>query len=236
MERLDGLGASELRETLLHARAQDRPVSADEVACAFGVHRNVARSRLERLAAAGLLEPAFERRSGRQGPGAGRPAKVYAVAPELSAVEFPHRHSEELVALLVAALPDASRSGTLEEVGARFGARLAKAATLEPESDLGAAMDNLCCALRRLGYQASVAEVSADEALLATPTCPLRPLVVAEPQTFELDRGMWRGLAAAALAHTELASVECESGDCGDAHASCKVRLRFHPIEEGTPA
>src|SRR5216117_3239923 len=131
MERLDGLGASKLRDTLLHARAQERAVSADDVACAFGVHRNVARSRLERLVAAGLLEPAFERRSGRQGPGAGRPAKVYAVAPELSALEFPNRHSEELVALLVAALPDTSRTDTLEEVGARFGARLAATATLE---------------------------------------------------------------------------------------------------------
>src|SRR2546421_4843305 len=130
MERLDGLGASELRDTLLHARAQEQPVSADEVADAFGIHRNVARSRLERLTAAGLLEPAFERRNGRQGPGAGRPAKVYAVAPDLSAVEFPTRHSEELVGLLVATLPDASREGTLQNVGARFGASLAASAAL----------------------------------------------------------------------------------------------------------
>src|SRR5438874_2539075 len=124
MQRLDALGDSELRDTLLHARAQERPVSADDVAHAFGVHRNVARSRLERLAAAGLLEPAFERRTGRQGPGAGRPAKVYAVAPELAPLEFPHRHSEELVSLLAAALPDTSRADTLEEVGARFGEQL----------------------------------------------------------------------------------------------------------------
>src|ERR687883_12953 len=105
MERLDGLGASELRDTLLHARAQERPVSADDVAEAFGIHRNVARSRLERLVGAGLLEPAFERRSGRQGPGAGRPAKVYAVAPELAPLEFPRRHSEDLVSLLAETLP-----------------------------------------------------------------------------------------------------------------------------------
>src|SRR3954454_14434577 len=114
MELLDELGGSELRDTLLHARAQDRAVSADDVASAFGIHRNVARSRLERLASAGLLEPAFERRSGRQGPGAGRPAKVYAVAPELTPLEFPHRHSEELLSLLASALPDDAREETLE--------------------------------------------------------------------------------------------------------------------------
>src|SRR5438105_4469959 len=162
MERLDGLGASVLRDTLLHARAQEQPVSADDVARAFHIHRNVARSRLERLAAAGLLEPAFERRSGRQGPGAGRPAKVYAVAPELSALEFPARHSEELVGLLVAALPDTARTDTLQEVGARFGASLVEREPPAPAESLAEAMDNLCCALRRLGYQASVAEVGGN--------------------------------------------------------------------------
>src|SRR3954467_14115754 len=125
MTRLDVLGTSELRDTLSHARGQERPVSADDVARAFAIHRNVARSRLERLTAAGLLEPAFERRSGRQGPGAGRPAKVYAVAPELAPLEFPRRHTEELVGLLAAALPDDARADTLEAVGARFGAQLA---------------------------------------------------------------------------------------------------------------
>jgi predicted ArsR family transcriptional regulator len=234
MERLDGLGAKELRDTLLHARAQERPVSADDVACAFGVHRNVARGRLERLAAAGLLEPAFERRSGRQGPGAGRPAKVYAVAPELSTLEFPPRHSEELVSLLASALPDNAREGTLEAVGVRFGEQLATDAPVHPADDVPAALDAVCCGLRRLGYQASVVETAADGGTLTTPTCPLRPLMVADPSTFPLDRGMWRGLAAAALRGHEVASVECSGHGCLDAHASCTLQLRFH--EKGVPA
>src|SRR4051794_18017761 len=144
MNRLDGLGASELRDTLLHARAQEHPVTADEVAGAFGVHRNVARSRLERLTAAGLLEPAFERRSGRQGPGAGRPAKVYAVAPELTPLEFPHRHSEELLSLLAAALPDDAREDTLEAVGVRFGEQLAADAPVHEAGSAPEALDAVC--------------------------------------------------------------------------------------------
>jgi predicted ArsR family transcriptional regulator len=235
MDRLDGLGASELRDTLLHARAQEHPVTADEVACAFGIHRNVARSRLERLAAAGLLEPAFERRSGRQGPGAGRPAKVYAVAPELTPLEFPHRHSEELVSLLADALPSEARGDALEEVGARFGARLAADAPVYPAEDAPAALDAVCCGLRRLGYQASVVEADASGGSITTPTCPLRPLTVADPSTFTLDRGMWRGLAAAAFTGHELESVECSGHGCLDAHASCTVKLRFRS-EKGVPA
>src|SRR3954447_10636461 len=227
MTRLDVLGTSALRDTLSHARAQERPVSADDVARAFAIHRNVARSRLERLAAAGLLEPAFERRSGRQGPGAGRPAKVYAVAPELTPLEFPNRHSEELVSLLADALPAAAREDALGEVGARFGARLAAEAPVYAADDAPGALDALCCGLRRLGYQASVVEADASGGSIATPTCPLRPMTVADPSTFTLDRGMWRGLAAAAFAGHELESVECSGHGCLDAHASCTVNLRF---------
>src|SRR6266568_2532720 len=69
MHRLDLIGDRELRETLLFARAQPMPVTADDLAAAQQIHRNVARSRLERLAEAGLLVPSFERRTGRTGPG-----------------------------------------------------------------------------------------------------------------------------------------------------------------------
>ena len=90
-----------------------------------GVHRNVARSRLERLVAAGLLASTFERRSGRNGPGAGRPAKTYAVRPGLEAIEFPSRRYETLLGLLLDALPAAARTERLRGVGAAFGDELA---------------------------------------------------------------------------------------------------------------
>src|SRR5205085_3331160 len=56
MDPLEAAGDPELREALLCARGQARPVTADELAAAREVHRNVARARLERLAEAGLLE------------------------------------------------------------------------------------------------------------------------------------------------------------------------------------
>src|SRR5918995_1883257 len=114
---LDAIGDRDLRETLLLARAQALPLTADDVAAAHRIHRNVARARLERLVEAGLLIAAFERRSGRTGPGAGRPAKTYRVAPELSAIEFPERHYERLIGLMVDALPARSRRRRLREVG-----------------------------------------------------------------------------------------------------------------------
>src|SRR5215212_7319550 len=97
MHPLDAIGDRDLRETLLFARSQALPVTADDVAIAHGVHRNVARARLERLAEAGLVIASFERRTGRVGPGSGRPAKTYRVAPELAPIEFPARRYERLV-------------------------------------------------------------------------------------------------------------------------------------------
>src|SRR5216117_3422000 len=130
MHRLDSIGDRELRETLLYARAQPLPVTADEVASAQRIHRNVARGRLERLVEAGLLVASFERRTGRRGPGAGRPAKTYRVAPELSAIEFPERRYEQLIDLLVGTLPERARSEHLRDAGIAFGRELAREARL----------------------------------------------------------------------------------------------------------
>jgi predicted ArsR family transcriptional regulator len=225
MEALDAIGDPELREALIFARSQARPVSADELAAVQGVHRNVARSRLERLVVAGLLHPAYERRTGRTGPGAGRPAKVYSVLPELAALEFPVRRYEALLGLLVDALPAAKRKERLREVGVTFGEQLARSAGLRPTRSVRAGFEQLCEAVRRLGYQASIEEVSERGAVIATPTCPLRPLVRARPDAAEIDRGMWQGLAAHALEGFTVERVQCETRDCLLDHASCRVVL-----------
>jgi predicted ArsR family transcriptional regulator len=104
MDHLAAVGDPELREALLFARSHARPVTADELAQDRGLHRNVARSRLERLVDAGLLAVSYERRTGRSGPGAGRPAKTYSVVPQLESIEFPADQSGPLTALLVDAL------------------------------------------------------------------------------------------------------------------------------------
>lgn len=226
MERLDAIGDPGLRDALLFARASERPVTADELAAAQGVHRNVARSRLERLAEAGLLEPSFERRTGRTGPGAGRPAKTYSVTPELSAIEFPERRYESLLGLLVEALPARGRERRLREVGEEFGRRLAEAAGIRPVADASRALERVCDAVRGLGYQARLEHAAGDAAAIATPTCPLRPLVSVVPEAVEIDRGMWAGLVSVALRDAVAADVECETQDCLDGHASCRVYLK----------
>jgi predicted ArsR family transcriptional regulator len=226
MDHLAAVGDPELREALLFARGQARPITADELAQATDVHRNVARSRLERLVAAGLLAVGYERRTGRVGPGSGRPAKTYSVVPQLESIEFPGQN-ESLMALLVDALAESRGGRPLREVGIAFGLELARAARLRPAKTLEAGFERVCAAVRRLGYQASLERVDDRGAVIATPTCPLRPLVRSRPEAGEIDRGMWAGLASSALDGVDVGSVRCETRDCFDDHASCKVVLEL---------
>jgi predicted ArsR family transcriptional regulator len=227
MDYLAAVGDPELREALLYARGQARPVTADELASAKGIHRNVARSRLERLVTAGLLSPAYERRTGKAGPGAGRPAKTYSVVPQLESIEFPENHFESLAAMLVDALAADGGRTRLREIGIAFGRELGRTAGLRPVKKLETGFERLCEAVRSLGYQASVERVERNGAVIATPTCPLRPLVRARPEAVEIDRGMWAGLAGCALSGVDVQRVRCETRDCFEDHASCKVRLEL---------
>jgi predicted ArsR family transcriptional regulator len=227
VEALSRIAQPELREIVLFARSQARPVSADDVATRFRIHRTVARGRLERLAAAGLLTVSFERRSGRSGPGAGRPTKLYAVPPETSAIEFPARHYDRLVSHLLEAVPEQGREIALAEAGVAFAGDLAEIAGLGRTRGIRSAAERACTALGKLGFQAFVSESTEDSVTVTTPTCPLRPLVVAGPDAALVDRGMWMGLVAAYLPRSRPCSVTCDTQGCLDSHASCRVLLTF---------
>lgn len=227
-DRLEAVGDPGLREALLFARAEARPVTSDELAEHCGIHRTVARSRLERLEGAGLVEAAFERRNGRSGPGAGRPAKTYRVAPELTGIEFPPRHYEALVGLLAEHVP----ARTLRPVGVAFGRMLAQNAGVRPLRSRRRGLERVCSAVRSLGYQASLESLDGPRAVLATPTCPLRPLVVARPDAAAIDAGMWIGLTEAALAGVSADAITCTTHGCLHSHASCRVQIE---LREGAP-
>ena len=196
MDRLSAAGDPGLRSALAFVRGEDHAVTADELADREGIHRNVARSRLERLAAAGLVETGTARE------GVGRPSKTYRAAPELEAIEFPAHHTADLVGLLAGGRSD------LREVGAAFGRSLAKKAGLRTKRDL----DEVCAGLRRLGFQAAH-----ENGMIVTPTCPLRPLVAAQPQLAPLDEGMWSGLVGG--------KASCAVHGCLDPTSPCRIQV-----------
>jgi predicted ArsR family transcriptional regulator len=227
VDRLDVIGASELREALLYVRGSSEPVTADDAAEVLGVHRSVARGRLERLLSAGLLEMSFARRSGRTGPGAGRPAKLYSPAPEAQALEVPPRHLPELVARLLDQVPAEGHEQALRSAGEDFGRDLARAAGLRPRARVTDGLERVCAAVRSLGFHAVLDRVEGDTAVISTPTCPLRPLVTERPEAALIDRGMWAGLVEKGLKGVRAESVECETHSCLDGGESCAVIIRL---------
>src|SRR4051812_41823244 len=87
------------------------PVSRDDVAGATSVPRATTAFHLDRLVADRLLDVHYERLSGRTGPGAGRPAKLYRRAESSVAVSLPERHYDLAGELLAAAMVEAEQSG-----------------------------------------------------------------------------------------------------------------------------
>lgn len=111
------------------ARARG-PVGRDEASAAVGVSRPTAAFHLDRLAAEGLVDVVHRRLSGRTGPGAGRPAKLYLRAARQVEVSLPERRYELAGELLAAAIEEADTAGRpvreavadrAREVGRRLG-------------------------------------------------------------------------------------------------------------------
>lgn len=90
--------------------ASDDGLSREQAADSAGVPAHSARFHLDKLTEAGLLAVTEQRLSGRSGPGAGRPAKVYHRTSAAVAVSVPARHYE-LVGEVFAAAVSRSLAG-----------------------------------------------------------------------------------------------------------------------------
>ncbi|MGW6448282.1 helix-turn-helix transcriptional regulator [Lentzea sp. NPDC055074] len=90
---------------------QTAPTSKDEVAQAVGLPRTTAAFHLDKLVDMGLLTVVHERRTGRGGPGAGRPAKLYRRSAEQIEVSLPDRRYEAASHLLADALTESQSTG-----------------------------------------------------------------------------------------------------------------------------
>ncbi|WP_316043260.1 hypothetical protein [Actinomadura sp. CNU-125] len=95
-----------------------REVGRNEAAEAVGVGRTLAAFHLDKLADAGLLEAGSRRLSGRSGPGAGRPAKVYRRSAAERGVSVPARDYGTAAGLLAEA---AERRARTRSCGTRRG-------------------------------------------------------------------------------------------------------------------
>lgn len=162
--RIGALGDPTRQALYDHVVAQPEPVSRDAAASALGIAPHVAKFQLDRLVEVGLLAPEFRRLSGRTGPGAGRPAKLYRRADETIAVSLPARRYDLVGHLLASAversegLPptrDAVRAVAHEE-GQRLGAAAATTVDAADATDAPGELDRVGRVLEPQGYEPRV--------------------------------------------------------------------------------
>lgn len=172
-----------------HVVRRPGPVSRDEAAAALGLARQTAAFHLDRLADESLLDVVYERRSGRSGPGAGRPAKLYRRSAKQIAVSLPDRRYELAGRLLAQAVEESAATGTpvqealhrkAEELGEQLG---------EPDGT------DLFDLLERYGFEPRREETGA----IALDNCPFHALARDHTQTvcgmnLHLLRGVVQGL------------------------------------------
>ena len=94
-----------VRRALYEAVAKSpRPLTRDACAEAAGTNRALAAFHLDKLVDAGLLAVEYRRVSGKSGPGAGRPAKLYRRSEQDIAVQIPPRRYADAGQLLASAV------------------------------------------------------------------------------------------------------------------------------------
>src|SRR5205085_7318103 len=89
----------------------------DRVASALGIGRELAAFHLDRLVEGGLLETTYRRLTGRTGPGAGRPAKLYSRAGRDFSVSFPARRYEDVAEVFAEGLEQLAEEFGADTVG-----------------------------------------------------------------------------------------------------------------------
>lgn len=210
--------AEPVRRTLYeYVRDRHTPVGRDEAAEAAGISRKLAAFHLDRLADAGLLTVDYRRLSGRVGPGAGRPAKLYSVSPRRFSVTVPATGYALAASILATALSnpeaDGDGPGAVRRVATEVGHQIGTAIRTEHRGRARrAAVDR---SLAEMGFQP---HQDGDELVLGN--CIFAALAESHR---ELICGMNGALISGLLAGAGLTTLQARSGDTTDGMCCARI-------------
>jgi predicted ArsR family transcriptional regulator len=190
---------------------QSDSVGREQAAVALGIAQHNVNFHLDRLVAEGLLEVEFRRLSGKSGPGAGRPSKLYRRADREFAVSLPPRRYDLVGDILAAAVVRSSQGvalgEALREVALEEGRGVGGAATgVDPRQPLAA----MARVLEGQGYEP---QVEADVVVLNN--CPFDTLAKKHTDLVcGLNRDFVQGVADGLGCAQVAACLEPEPGQC----------------------
>lgn len=190
------LGDPTRRAIYIAVRESAEAMTTSKVAELFGIHPNVARHHLDRLADDGYLKVGHQRHSG--GPGAGRPAKTYESTNKEVSVHFAPRRFEMLAEMLFNVIDELSPpnvSEIAERVGREYGKELAAEIGAPDDPGYPEAVQAVATAMTGLGFSV---DPDVDGQRLLTSHCPFGETATNHPDVIcSLDRGIVAGLFGA---------------------------------------
>jgi len=204
------------RRLYLFVCAQPQPVSRELAADALGLAPHQAKFHLDRLERDGLLESVYARVSGRSGPGAGRPAKLYRRADREIAVSLPDREYQLAGRLMADAIAESAETGTpvveaLHRLAQAFGRHLGDLAVgSHPPRTARAALDLAVETLTDNGY-----EPRPDDGRVVMANCPCHALAQAQTQLVcQMNQALIGGLTDALGPHHPVAELDPAPDRC----------------------
>ena len=204
-----GVLADNTRRALFeYVVAQPEPVGREQAAAAVDLPLHRASFHLDRLVTEGLLDVEFRRLTGRTGPGAGRPSKLYRRSDQEFAVSLPERRYELVGEILASAFSRATGGAeldrALDECAREEGVELGAAA-----AGLDGSLDALAEVLAGQGYEARL-----EDETVVLANCPFDTLARKHTDLVcglnrSFVQGVADGLGCAATASLEPADERC---------------------------
>lgn len=156
------LGDPLRRRLYEHVADSGGEVGRAEAAEALGIQRTLAAHHLDRLVGAGLLDVVRRKVSGREGPGSGRPAKLYRRSEREVSLQLPARDYELAARVLAEAVERHGAEEALHAAAREEGRRIGSG------TDAGSALE----LLRARGYEPE----ASDEPGIRLRNCPFHRL------------------------------------------------------------
>ncbi|MQA96609.1 MAG: transcriptional regulator [Streptosporangiales bacterium] len=200
-----------------YVAARGVPVGRAEAAEAAGIQRTLAAFHLDRLAEAGLLDVVYRRTSGRAGPGAGRPAKLYLRSPEEHSLSLPPRAYDAAAEVFAEAIEAAGAEPELHAAARAHGEREGRAArhrltSAAATQDAEGAAAMLCAALAERGYEPYTDQ---ETGTLRLRNCPFHRIARDfPPLTCGMNHELLAGFVAGAGARGVSVRMDPRPGEC----------------------
>jgi predicted ArsR family transcriptional regulator len=195
-----------------YVRSRRRDVSRDEAARALRLSRNLAAFHLDKLVAQNLLATSYRRLTGRRGPGAGRPAKLYRCSDRQLDFTLPPRRyalAGRLLALAIATARSAGSERALRRVAGHVGRRAGSDARRARSGGAGRPIATVVDVLHAWGYEPT------EKGGIVLGNCPFDALAKAcRPLVCKMNLALLRGVLQGVGARNLKAELRPQLGSC----------------------